>query len=191
MDNDSAEYEWFFFRKKYVFWESCRDTYLELAELIPQDKLLSDLVNILKEPVFSAEHAIKRHACLGLMAMMPLTTGVIKAIGSGMDDGSKYVVLQSLLLLTKLEIDDDELLLEALLPFLEKAKEIVQRDEKKADQTLRVAAAAVLVSHNLNCDVVEYCEIILRNIHPRNKFVMSLAIELGLQLQIIENEGDA
>ena len=191
MDNDSAEYEWFFFRKKYVFWTSCQDTYLELAELIPQDKLLSDLVNILKEPVFSAEHAIKRHACLGLMAMMPLTTGVIKAIGSGMDDGSKYVVLQSLLLLTKLEIDDDELLLEALLPFLEKAKEIVQRDENAVDQTLRVAACAVLVSHNQNRDVVEYCEIILRNIHPRNKFVMTMSIEIGLFLNIIENEGDA
>ena len=35
------------------------------------------------------------------MAMMPLTTGVIKALGSGMDDGSKYVVLQSLLLMKR------------------------------------------------------------------------------------------
>ena len=49
----------------------------------------------------------------------------------------------------------------------------------------------MLVSHNQNRDVVEYAEIILRNIHPRNKFVMHMSIELGLQLQIIENEGDA
>jgi len=191
MDKDSAEYEWFFFRKKYVVWTSCQDTYDELAELVPQEKLLADLCDMLKERVFTAEQAIKRHAVLGLLSLMPLTPGVVRAIGSGMDDCSKYVVLQAMLILTKLEIDDDELLLEALLPFLEKAKEIVQRDENKADQTLRVAACAVLVSHNLNCDVVEFGEIILRNIHPRNKFVMHMAIELGLQLQIIENEGDA
>ena len=107
-----------------------------------------------------------------------------------MDDCSKYVVLQAMLILTKIEIDSYEIL-ESLLPFLEKAKEIVERDEDKKDQTLRVAAAAMLVSHNQNRDVVEYCEIILRNIHPRNKFVMHMSIELGLQLQIIENEGDA
>ena len=49
----------------------------------------------------------------------------------------------------------------------------------------------MLVSHNQNRDVVEYAEIILRNINPRSKFVMYMAIELGLHLQIIENEGDA
>ena len=191
MDNDSAEYEWFFFRKKYVVWVECQDTYDELSELVPPEKLLVDLSAMLKEPVFSAEQAIKRHAVLGLLSLMPLCQGVIKAIGSGMDDCSKYVVLQALLILTKLEIDDDELLLESLLPFLEKAKEIVQRDENAVDQTLRVAACAVLVSHNQNRDVVEYCEIILRNIHPRNKFVMTMSIEIGLFLNIIENEGDA
>ena len=190
MDKDSAEYEWFFFRKKYVVWTSCQDTYDELAELVPQEKLLADLCDMLKERVFTAEQAIKRHAVLGLLSLMPLTPGVVRAIGSGMDDCSKYVVLQAMLILTKIEIDSYEIL-ESLLPFLEKAKEIVQRDENKADQTLRVAACAVLVSHNLNCDVVEFGEIILRNIHPRNKFVMHMAIELGLQLQIIENEGDA
>ena len=145
---------------------------------------------MLKEPVFSAESSIKRHAVLGLIAFIPLTPAVVRAIGSGLDDGSKYVVLQSLLILTKLEIDDDELL-ESLLPFLEKAKEIVERDENKKDQTLRVAACALLVSHNQNRDVVEFAEIILRNIHPRSKFVMHMAIELGLQLKLIENEGDA
>ena len=190
MDNDSAEYEWFFFRKKYVVWVECQDTYDELSELVPPEKLLSDLSDMLKEPVFSSEQAIKRHTVLGLLSLMPLSPGVVRAIGSGMDDCSKYVVLQAMLLLTKIEIDSYEIL-EALLPFLEKAKEIVQRDENKADQTLRVAASGMLVSHNQNRDVVEYCEIILRNIHPRNKFVMSLAIDLGLQLQIIENEGDA
>ena len=190
MDEDSAEYEWFFFRKKYVVWTGSKETYLELAELIPADNLLADLVNILKEPVFSAESSIKRHAVLGLLAFMPLTPAVVRAIGSGMDDGSKYVVLQAMLILCKIEIDSYEIL-ESLLPFLEKAKEIVQRDENKKDQTLRVAAAAMLVSHNQNRDVAEYAEIILRNIHPKSKFVMHMAIELGLQLQIIENEGDA
>ena len=115
MDKDSAEYEWFFFRKKYVVWTSCQDTYDELAELVPQEKLLADLCDMLKERVFTAEQAIKRHAVLGLLSLMPLSQGVIKAIGSGLDDCSKYVVLQALLILTKLEIDDDELLLEAPL----------------------------------------------------------------------------
>ena len=92
---------------------------------------------MLKERVFSKEQAIKRHAVLGLLSLFPLSPGVVRAIGSGMDDCSKYVVLQAMLILTKIEIDSYEILV-SLLPFLEKAKEIVERDEDKKDQTLRV-----------------------------------------------------
>lgn len=34
-------------------------------------------------------------------------------------------------------------------------------------------------------------EIIIRNINPKDKFVNHMALELGLQIGIIENEGDA
>ena len=184
--NMTAEEAWQLFEDKYPPSElgSVKNTYAEISAGVSPEILCKMLSRMMTDPNWEV-----RRTVLALMNEMPVGIDRIRVLGTAMKDEIKFISLQAMIFLSQIITDDPELL-EELDPFLDSAAMIVERDALVEDQSLRSAAAAMLVRHHRDANGT-IAETLLRNIHPNDKFVMHLSLELGLNLGIIEDEREA